>query len=263
MQISQLPTSTIFNSNDVIAIEINGATYKLSGASLATALKTLGNFAKTTGDTMTGTLTIVDDAWLNKKNASMDVQVNPSANKYTNGVVFRDKNDRITGQIDNTQYTNGQIATRILTFDYDTSGNQTAFGGIYIYGNRDGQTTYTVTNPAAFRSAIGANQALVTFTAGSNVAITRNNSFAVGKYIFVSAVIQTTAAISGASTTILSLPSGSTAIRMADLSALALNSTNQYSLVAAGGGSTIRSNLSGSLSMPAGYYHIVGNIELT
>lgn len=47
MQISQLPASNSFSSSDVIAIEINGVTYKLTGATLAAALKTIGSYAKT------------------------------------------------------------------------------------------------------------------------------------------------------------------------------------------------------------------------
>lgn len=42
MQISQLPASNSFSSSDVIAIEINGVTYKLTGSTLATALRTIG-----------------------------------------------------------------------------------------------------------------------------------------------------------------------------------------------------------------------------
>ncbi|MDO4866149.1 MAG: hypothetical protein Q4C10_06290 [Clostridia bacterium] len=152
MQINELPTSTIFNSTDVIALEINGVTYKIAGASLAAALTKLG---------------------------------------------------------------------------------------------------------------MAADPALVTFTAGSGVTVTRNNSVVVGKYIFVSVLIQTTAAITGAATTILTLPSGNTVVRMADLTALTLNGTAQYSLVAVGGSNIIRGNMGGSVSMPAGYYHIVGTIGLT
>ena len=47
MQISQLPGSASFSNNDVIAIEINGVTYKITGANLAAALKTIGSYAKT------------------------------------------------------------------------------------------------------------------------------------------------------------------------------------------------------------------------
>ena len=58
MQISQLPASNSFSSSDVIAVEINDVTYKLTGATLVTALKTLGNYVSKTGDTMTGALSL-------------------------------------------------------------------------------------------------------------------------------------------------------------------------------------------------------------
>lgn len=41
MQISQLPASNSFSSSDVIAIEIDGVTYKITGATLAAALCTI------------------------------------------------------------------------------------------------------------------------------------------------------------------------------------------------------------------------------
>lgn len=58
MQISGLNPSAQFGADDVLAIEINGVTYKLTGATLAAALKTLGGYVSKTGDTMTGQLTI-------------------------------------------------------------------------------------------------------------------------------------------------------------------------------------------------------------
>lgn len=58
MQISQLPASSSFSGSDVLAIEINGVTYKLTGATLAAALKTLGGYVSKTGDTMTGALSL-------------------------------------------------------------------------------------------------------------------------------------------------------------------------------------------------------------
>lgn len=44
MQIGQLPASSSFSSTDVLPIEINGVTYKVTGATLAAALQTLGNY---------------------------------------------------------------------------------------------------------------------------------------------------------------------------------------------------------------------------
>jgi hypothetical protein len=47
MQISNLPASNSFSSTDVLPIEINGVTYKVTGATLAAALHTLGNYLTT------------------------------------------------------------------------------------------------------------------------------------------------------------------------------------------------------------------------
>jgi hypothetical protein len=47
MQISNLPASNSFSSTDVLPIEINGVTYKVTGATLAAALQTLGNYLTT------------------------------------------------------------------------------------------------------------------------------------------------------------------------------------------------------------------------
>lgn len=45
MQISGLNPSSRFGADDVLAIEINGVTYKLTGAVLADALRTIGDYA--------------------------------------------------------------------------------------------------------------------------------------------------------------------------------------------------------------------------
>ena len=47
LQISGLPASDSFGNSDVIAIEISGVTYKLTGATLAAAIKTLGSLLST------------------------------------------------------------------------------------------------------------------------------------------------------------------------------------------------------------------------
>ena len=44
MQISQLYPSNAFSNDDVLAIEINGVTYKLTGATLAAALQSIGDY---------------------------------------------------------------------------------------------------------------------------------------------------------------------------------------------------------------------------
>lgn len=44
MQITGLPASSAFGSSDVLAIEINGVTYKITGATLAAALGSMGDY---------------------------------------------------------------------------------------------------------------------------------------------------------------------------------------------------------------------------
>ena len=44
MQISGLPVSTAFGAADVLAIEINGVTYKITGATIAAALQIMGDY---------------------------------------------------------------------------------------------------------------------------------------------------------------------------------------------------------------------------
>ena len=44
MKITDLPLSSSFSNSDVLAIEVNGVTYKLTGATLATALESIGSY---------------------------------------------------------------------------------------------------------------------------------------------------------------------------------------------------------------------------
>lgn len=46
IQINGLPAANSFGGSDVIAIETGGVTYKLTGATLAAALETIGNYAQ-------------------------------------------------------------------------------------------------------------------------------------------------------------------------------------------------------------------------
>lgn len=138
-----------------------------------------------------------------------------------------------------------------------SGGTSTNALGIYSDGS------VAVENPAGWRSAIGATgiPASVSLTAGSNVTLTRNNSAKIDKYIIASFLITTSAAISGGSTVVLTLPSGSTISQSADLTAIHMNSGDSYSLLAVGGTDEIRSN-TGTASMPAGNYHVYGGIWL-
>ena len=44
MKITDLPQSSSFSNSDVLAIDVNGVTYKITGATLATALESIGSY---------------------------------------------------------------------------------------------------------------------------------------------------------------------------------------------------------------------------
>lgn len=62
MQISGLPVSTAFGASDVLAIEINGVTYKITGATLAAALQSMGDYL--TAQDIANNLTTTDEGYV-------------------------------------------------------------------------------------------------------------------------------------------------------------------------------------------------------
>ena len=107
-------------------------------------------YVNITGDTMTGRL--------NYKISDIDTtQANNgvTANTDSSSLMFRDVNDRYTGFVDNIAYTSGNIGTAIYASNYDSSGNRkNNYLGVAVA--KDGTQTYSVANPAAFRTTIGA-----------------------------------------------------------------------------------------------------------
>ena len=155
MQISQLPESNNFTSDDVIAIEIDGVTYKLTGSTLATALKTLGGYVSKTGDTMTGQLTITNNSYITKINPAVDVSTNPSSTQFYVGTELVDKNNKRSAVVECMQDTSGRNTLRLFAYGYDTNGNQKVENGLSVIANRDGTIDYALPNQANFRKAIG------------------------------------------------------------------------------------------------------------
>ena len=62
MQISGLPVSTAFGAADVLAIEINGVTYKITGATLAAALQSMGDYV--TAQDIVNNLTTTNEGYV-------------------------------------------------------------------------------------------------------------------------------------------------------------------------------------------------------
>lgn len=114
-----------------------------------------GKVAKT-GDTMTGNLNLSGkEVHVRKASPDMDMAANPSASTYNYGTIFTDAENRPVGQIDVAQHANGQTSLRLLIYGYDLAGERTVTGGINIYASRDGQISYSVTNPENLRNALG------------------------------------------------------------------------------------------------------------
>ena len=78
-----------------------------------------------------------------------------SADTWQGLLLGVDNSKRIISVIEDSVRTNGNITTSLLVRNYDTSGTQVANKGISLIMNKSGNLTYTVSDNANFRSAIG------------------------------------------------------------------------------------------------------------
>ncbi len=155
-ELDDVPNGESFSGDDLIAIEIDGVNYKLTGAALAAALKTLGGYVSKSGDTMTGPLTITNNSYITKVNPAVDVSTNPSSTQFYVGTALVDKNNKRSAVVEGMQDTNGRNVLRLFAYGYDTNGNQNIANGLSVIANRDGTIDYALPNPANFRKAIAA-----------------------------------------------------------------------------------------------------------
>lgn len=123
------------------------------------------------GDTMTGTLHI-DDALLKinyhdenhgaiaiqNKSYAVDTSSNngiPSGAFHINGLDFVDSNELKVGGLQSYAYSSGAIYSDIFAYDKKTDGSSVS-NRLRVGIAKNGTCLYEVTDPAAFRSAIGA-----------------------------------------------------------------------------------------------------------
>lgn len=100
-----------------------------------------------TGGVLTGGL-YIDDATIDRDAA------NPSADQISNQFIFRDKNDERIGLIRCARLTDGRIQFSLAAFN-ENSGTEVG-NWLNIFIAKNGAQTYSVSNAANFRSAIGA-----------------------------------------------------------------------------------------------------------
>lgn len=151
MKISQLPASNSFSNDDVVAIEINGVTYKLTGATLEAALRALGHYAQTTGIELTGVIRSNNSAFdLTQANNGVTETFWPSPYQII------DKNRYLSNVFGGIVFANGLVTSRMVAANRD-SNNQQVTGTLSVGVDKTGAVSYGVTDPAAFRKAIGQN----------------------------------------------------------------------------------------------------------
>lgn len=110
------------------------------------------------GDTMTGTLTInYDGASAMMKHSVVNAHAANNGVTSTKwwGAYAQDKNAKSVGFFCGTAQNGGLAGAGMCAYNYNTSGTQVGAGAIYIFVNKSGTVSYSVTNPSAFRTAIG------------------------------------------------------------------------------------------------------------
>jgi len=116
-------------------------------------------FVKKTGDTMTGDLTInkgTPAVYTKGSGINAAAANNGSSSTQYGGLYVYDKNGRAINYHGAVASSSGPITAEIVAYNYNTSGQQTGVNYIQATVAKDGTRSYTVSDPAAFRSAIGA-----------------------------------------------------------------------------------------------------------
>lgn len=136
------------------------------------------------GDTMTGDLNI-DAAAPNVQIDTSSVTIDTTSDNHVtantaSGIEVRDSNDYYYGRLRTQATTDGAVTTYISARNRKTDGIA-VINSINATVNKDGTRSYTVSDPAAFRSAIGLNG---TFYHDVKIASGTLNAYTGGNDIF-------------------------------------------------------------------------------
>lgn len=108
-----------------------------------------------TGGTLTGGLTIRNNAlYLSNTVTNLTAADNGSSNTIYHSIWGIDKDDRSWFCVEGYTNPNGTVAAFLGVRNYNTSGTAQSWKGITITEAKDNTLTYTVSDPASFRSAI-------------------------------------------------------------------------------------------------------------
>ena len=157
IRISEMEEATTFGADDYVPIVTNGTNKKALGSKIKDFIA--GFFVNKSGDTMTGDLNINSNNARTKyinPNMTLDTSANNGLSSDSSyGAYFTDKNGNAVGDVSMTTRSTGQNYAQLMARNKKTDGTSVA-NHIDVIANKDGSSSYNVSNPAAFRSAIEA-----------------------------------------------------------------------------------------------------------
>ena len=156
IRISEMEEATTFGADDYVPIVTSGTNKKALGQKIKDFIA--GFFVSKSGDTMSGDLTV------EKSNGDFvsknpNITINTSANNgvtssQTEGFMIKDSANNNIARFISVQETTGNVLAQIAAFNKKTDGTATN-NYINVTIKKDGTSSYTVSDPAAFRTAIG------------------------------------------------------------------------------------------------------------
>ena len=154
-------TGATANVGTITGITMNGSSKGTSGVvdlgTVITAHQDISGKVNKSGDTMTGTLHN-NGGGFRKRNTTADItksnnDLSENANNYV--AVYEDKNLVVSGGFGCKLFTNGRSSAYMCANNKKTDGTTDVSNAIYANVDKDGTCTYSVSDPTAFRSAIG------------------------------------------------------------------------------------------------------------
>ena len=157
IRISEMEEATTFGADDYVPIVTNGTNKKALGAKIKNFIA--GFFVSKSGDTMSGDLNINSNNARTKyinPNMTLDTSANNGLSSDSSyGAYFTDKNGNAVGDVSMTTRSTGRNYAQLMARNKKTDGTAVA-NYIDVIADKDGSSSYFVSNPAAFRKAIDA-----------------------------------------------------------------------------------------------------------
>lgn len=165
IRISEMEEATTFGADDYVPIVSSGTNKKALGQKIKDFIA--GFFVSKSGDTMSGNL-IVEKSNGEFRLKNPNVTINTTANNgvtssQTESFMIKDSANNDVTRFISVQETTGDVVAQMAAFNKKTDGTATN-NYINVTIKKDGTSSYTVSAPAAFRTAIGLTTETTTLT---------------------------------------------------------------------------------------------------